>query len=202
MTDPAQIQKQTQQPISGIILAGGQAKRFGGADKGLLLLNEKPLAAHVATRLTPQVSRLIISANRNHNEYKALGYNVVADEHGPYLGPLAGIATALATITTELAMVVPCDTPFLPHNLCQRLYTALNETQTDIAIPHDGQQLQHMCVLIHKRVLNSLNQALSLGHLKVRTWMLQQQHCIVDFSDQGEAFTNINTRQELKNASK
>ncbi len=196
MTQPMAIPEQ----ISGIILAGGQGERFGGADKGLLLLNEKPLAGHVATRLTPQVSHLIISANRNHDQYRALGYNVVADEQGPYLGPLAGIAAALATITTELALVVPCDTPFLPHNLCQRLYTALKKNQTDIAIAHDGQQLQHMCVLIQRTLLSSLNQGLKVGHLKVHTWMVQQRHCIVDFSDQGDAFININNSQELTNA--
>lgn len=195
MTQPA-----PQQQISGIILAGGQGARFGGADKGLILLKGTPLVSHVAARLAPQVHHLIISANRNLDQYSELGYSVIKDEHGPYLGPLAGIAAALATITTELALVVPCDTPFLPRNLCQRLYTALQTERADIAIAHDGQQLQHMCVLMRRTLLDSLNHELALNHLKVHTWMRQQHHCVVEFADQAGAFININSSDELADA--
>jgi len=196
VTKPTQHQEQ----ISGIILAGGQGQRFGGADKGLLLLNGKTLVAHVAEVLSPQVSSVIISANRNLDQYQALVHNVVEDERGPWLGPLAGIAAALATVTTELALVVPCDTPFLPHDLCPRLYAALQKKQADIAIAHDGQRLQQMCALMHRTLLDSLNSELALGHLKVHTWMMQQHHCVVEFADQAAAFININNSDELKNA--
>ncbi len=186
--------------ISGVILAGGQGKRFGGADKGLQLLNGKPLAAHVAERLAPQVEQLIINANRNLDHYRTLGYSVIQDQRGPWLGPLAGIATALTAITTELALVVPCDTPFLPHDLGQRLYTALHQHQADIAIAHDGQRLQQMCVLLRRPLLDSLNTELSVGHLKVHTWMMQQHHCVVEFADQADAFLNINSSEDLAKA--
>lgn len=186
--------------ISGIILAGGQGQRFGGADKGLLLLGGKPLAVHVAERLTPQVDNLIISANRNLDRYQALGYRVITDERGPYLGPLAGIAAALAATATELALVVPCDTPFLPHDLCPRLHAALQQNRADIAIAHDGQRLQQMCVLLRRTLLDSLNGELAAGHLKVHTWMMQQRHCVVEFADQPGAFININSADDLTKA--
>jgi molybdopterin-guanine dinucleotide biosynthesis protein A len=189
-----------QKNISGIILAGGQGQRFDGADKGLLLLDGKPLVAHVANTLLPQVSTVTISANRNLDSYRALGYAVVEDLRGPFLGPLAGIAAALATITTELALVVPCDTPFLPHDLGQRLYAALQHHQADIAIAHDGQRLQPMCVLLRRKLLDSLNAELAVGHLKVQKWMLEQRHCIVDFSDEARCFMNINSADDLTKA--
>ncbi len=196
MTTTAQFPQQ----ISGIILAGGQGQRFGGADKGLLLLNGKPLVAHVAETISPQVSSVIISANRNLDQYRALGHSVIEDERGPWLGPLAGIAAALASATTELALVVPCDTPFLPDDLCPRLYAALQKDQADIAIAHDGQRLQQMCVLMHRTLLDALNSELARGHLKVHTWMVQQRHCVVEFADQADAFININNSDELEGA--
>lgn len=192
----------TQQQITGIMLAGGQGQRLGGADKGLLLLAGKPLATHVAAVITAQVSRVIISANRNLDQYSALGYTVIEDERGPFLGPLAGIAAALAAVTTELALVVPCDTPFLPQDLCSRLYTALQQQQAEIAIAHDGQQLQPLCVLLRRKLLDSLNTELAAGHLKVQRWMVGQRHCVVDFSDQANAFININSATELTEAEK
>lgn len=191
---------QPQHNITAIILAGGQGQRFGGADKGLLLLDGKPLAAHVAAVIAPQVSSVIISANRNLDQYRALGHTVIEDQRGPYLGPLAGIAAALTTVTTELALVVPCDTPFLPRDLCSRLYTALQQQQADIAIAHDGQQLQQLCVLLRRELLDSLNAGLASGHLKVQRWMLEQRHCVVEFSGQSGAFININNSDDLTKA--
>ena len=58
--------------ITGVVLAGGRATRMGGVDKGLQLLNGRPLWRHVADSLEPQVGRLVISANRNL-EYWQIG---------------------------------------------------------------------------------------------------------------------------------
>jgi molybdopterin-guanine dinucleotide biosynthesis protein A len=93
--------------------------------------------------------------------------------------------------------VAPCDTPFLPRDLCPRLYAALQHHQADIAITHDGQRLQPLCVLLRRNLLGSLNAELASGHLKVQRWMVEQHHCVVDFSDHAAAFININSAAEL-----
>ena len=51
--------------FSCIILAGGEGKRAGGSDKGLLLYKEKPLIEHVINTIKFQVDDIVISANRN-----------------------------------------------------------------------------------------------------------------------------------------
>ena len=56
--------------ITGLLLAGGRGRRMGGADKGLLLLDGKPLALHTLRRLRPQVATVLISANRNAAFYQ------------------------------------------------------------------------------------------------------------------------------------
>ena len=65
--------------VTGVILAGGQARRMGGEDKGLILFNHKPLIAHVITTLKPQVDTLIINANRNAEKYATYKYPVIND---------------------------------------------------------------------------------------------------------------------------
>ena len=57
--------------ISAVILAGGKARRMNGADKGLQLLQNKPLISHVIERLQPQVLiyrlMLIVTIRSMHN---------------------------------------------------------------------------------------------------------------------------------------
>src|SRR5581483_1360528 len=82
--------------VTGVVLAGGRGTRMGGADKGLVELHGRPLAAHALDRLRPQVDALLISANRNHDRYAALGAPVIADASSTFDGPLAGMLAALS----------------------------------------------------------------------------------------------------------
>ncbi|WP_087722598.1 molybdenum cofactor guanylyltransferase MobA [Pandoraea sp. PE-S2T-3] len=111
--------------ITGLILAGGRGQRMGGRDKGLQLFDGQPLAAHVLARLQPQVGTLLISANRNHAAYAALGADVVSDETQDFAGPLAGMLAGLRAAKTEYVLTAPCDSPLLPDDLAARLAAAL-----------------------------------------------------------------------------
>lgn len=119
--------------ITGLLLAGGEGRRMGGLDKGLQLLRGMPLAAHVMRRLTPQVGTLLISANRHLDQYEQLGCRVIADEMSGFHGPLAGIHAGLLHCDTPWMLTAPCDSPFLPHDLAQRLAEAIVESGADLA---------------------------------------------------------------------
>lgn len=188
------------QKISAVILAGGQGSRLGGVDKGLLELNNIPLIQHLIKRIQPQVSEIIISANRNLNEYKKFGLAVYEDDIKDYAGPLAGILKALQHCQSEWLLTVPADCPFVPQDLAEHLYKNIKGNK--IVIPHDGIHLQPTVALIHKSLASDLKMFLQQGERKARVWMQQQPHTIVDFSNQANAFININTEEELKNAEK
>lgn len=81
--------------ITAVILSGGQGTRLAGLDKGLVKLNKIPLVQHLINRIQPQVSEIIISANRNLNVYNDLGFSVYEDDISGFAGPLAGIVKAL-----------------------------------------------------------------------------------------------------------
>ena len=68
--------------VTGIVLAGGQGRRMGGVDKGLVALGGRPMIAHVLERLAPQVGPILINANQNHDRYAAFGVPVVPDAIG------------------------------------------------------------------------------------------------------------------------
>lgn len=188
------------QNITAVILAGGQSSRFGGVDKGLIQLQKIPLVQHVINRIQPQVSEIIISANRNLKVYTDLGFSVYEDEISDFAGPLAGILKALQQCKSEWLLTVPADSPFIPCDLVLRLSQNIQDNK--VVIPYDGKYLQPTFALIHKSLAASLEYFLQQGERKARVWMQQQAHTIVDFSDQADAFININTEDELKDAEK
>src|SRR5687767_10821159 len=107
--------------ITGVILAGGQGRRMGGADKGLVEFLGKPLISHVIQRLSPQVDEILISANREMETYAALGHPVMADALEGFAGPLAGLHMGMTEARHPYVLTVPCDTPLLPMSLVERL---------------------------------------------------------------------------------
>ncbi len=186
--------------ITGVILAGGLARRMGGKDKALLTLSNKYLIQHSLDILQAQVEKVLINANRNHSLYEDLGYTVISDEITGFAGPLAGMATALQSVSTSHILVIPCDSPFLPNDLVDRFIETLTSSDADICVAHDGERLQPVFALINKKTLPSLLKCLEEGQHKIDSWYNQQKMATVDFSDLPDTFININTPEDLNKA--
>jgi molybdenum cofactor guanylyltransferase len=184
--------------VTGVILAGGQARRMGGQDKGLIMLNDKPMIEIIINTFKPQTAKLIINANRNHDHYSQYGLEIVADELSGFCGPLAGMASALQTINTDYMVTAPCDSPFIPVDLVQRLADALENKSTEISVAHNGERIQPVFCMIKKTLLESLNDYLAAGERKIDRWFEQHNYAIADFSDKPETFENINTPEDIE----
>ena len=183
--------------VTGLILAGGLARRMGNVDKGLELFRGKRLVDHVYERLAPQVGGVIISANQNHDAYKTFGVRVVSDAIGNFAGPLAGLHAGLSVSRRPYLASVPCDSPFLPEDLVQRLMAQLEESGADLAVAKTGNQPYPVFCLVRRSVLEHLTNFLKGGGRKVDAWYASLHVVEVSFDDQVEAFCNINTREEL-----
>jgi molybdopterin-guanine dinucleotide biosynthesis protein A len=184
--------------ISAIILSGGRATRMSGVDKGLLLLQNKPLIAHVIERLARQVDEIFINANREIAAYEVFGLPVLQDENEEFIGPLAGFSLGLQHAKHEYVLIVPCDSPLLPLDLAERLLNGMTEARTDIAVASSDENVHPVFCLCKKSVLPSLTEYLAGGEHKVSTWQESQKYIEIDFSDNSEAFTNLNTFEDLK----
>ena len=187
--------------ISGLILAGGLSTRMGGRDKGLQLLEGRPMITHIIERLQPQVGHLLINANQNYEAYEVFGLPMIADVISNFVGPLAGMHAGLSHCTTPYLLSVPCDCPFLPTDLARRLSDALMSSGADIAyaITINQNQTEHHPVfcLLKRGVIVGLAEYLSEGGRKVLSWVSSQAHVQVIFDDHS-AFLNINTPDDLK----
>lgn len=183
--------------ITGLILAGGRATRMGGADKGLVAIGGKPMVQHVIDRLRPQVGGLIISANRNRDQYARLAARVVADEHGAHeahAGPLAGMLAGLRAATVGWVACVPCDAPRMPVDLVVRLAGGLDDASAAVARTVDG--VQPVFCLLSTRLAADLARKLRAGENKTEAWLRSVDAVVVDFEDPS-AFANVNSPEDL-----
>lgn len=182
--------------ITGLVLAGGLGRRMGGVDKGLQLLQGRPMVEHVIARLRPQVDAILINANQNLDRYAEFGCPLVPDEIGGFAGPLAGLHAGLKAANSPLVVTAPCDSPFLPTDLVARLAAARAAVDADLAVAKTGDQAHPVFALVATRVLPNLTAYLAGGDRKVDLWFAGIKTVEVPFEDEA-AFYNINTRAEL-----
>jgi molybdenum cofactor guanylyltransferase len=186
--------------ITGLVLAGGQGRRMGSVDKGLVLLQGEPMARHVIGRLAPQVDEILVNANRNIADYEALGHPVVRDRIDGFAGPLAGLHAGMTLAERPLLVTVPCDSPFLPFDLVVRLKRALDAAGADLAVARTHDQPHPVFALVRRSLLPHLTQFLGGGGRKIDAWYASLKAVEVPFDDEADAFRNINTADELKEA--
>ena len=155
------------------------------------------MVAHVIERLAPQVGEILINANRNVERYAALAYRVIPDAIEGYAGPLAGLERGLHAARGELVVTAPCDSPFLPLDLVERLHAALVRERADLAVARTGEQAHPVFCLCRRTLHGHLNDFLARGGRKIDAWYASLHVVEVAFDDQPEAFSNINTREEL-----
>ena len=154
--------------ITAVILAGGQGRRMGGQDKGLLEFDGRLMIEILIEQLQNQQLDILINANRNQATYRSYGYPVIGDDLKDYQGPLAGFASAMATVKTSYILPLPCDSPKLAGNFVDRFIETFNHEKSPVCVAHDGERLQPVYALIETRFLDKLKQCLDSGERKNR----------------------------------
>lgn len=182
--------------VIGVVLAGGRATRMGGKDKGLQELNGKPLWQHVAATLSNQVETIAISANRHIDIYRQSGNPVYQDNQEDYLGPLAGMLSVMQQSDGEWFLFCPCDTPFIPSGLAERLIHQREDAP--VVWVHDGERDHPTIALVNRKLIPELEAYLAAGERRVMVFMHQSGGHSVDFSDLKSAFINVNTTEDLQ----
>ncbi len=180
--------------ITAVILAGGQGRRMGGEDKGLIDFDGRAIIETLIDKLKQQQVDVVINANRNHDRYLAYGLPVISDELADFQGPLAGFATAMKQVNTDYILTLPCDGPFLADDFVDRFLEA--QSQALIYVAHDGERLQPVYALLKVELLGNLQKFLQTGDRKIDRWYAQHDFVTVDFSLQKNMFGNINRPED------
>ena len=184
----------------GIILAGGQATRMGGGDKGRLMLDDRSILDHVRDRLEPQVAGLALNANGDPARFADTGLAVLPDSIPDFAGPLAGVLAGLDWAKAQGASHVvsaAADTPFLPCDLVPQLQLAGGRMGLALAASPGGRQPTFG--LWPVALAEDLRSALQAGLRKVVLWTRKHSAGTAEFPDDA-AFFNVNTPEDLETA--
>lgn len=196
---------QASQTVTGVILAGGLARRMGGGDKCLLSLSGKTLLEHTIDRARPQLATLVLNVNGDARRFGLLDLPLVSDNFPNNMGPLAGIHAGLKwmrenTAHTWLASF-PCDTPFFPQNLVEKLFqqTKTGPSGVNLVVTRSGKQTQSVFALWHSSLFEKIAAQLTTGTVpRLQDWIQQQTLAYVEYpSGSDEPFFNINTLEDL-----
>ncbi|WP_417227603.1 molybdenum cofactor guanylyltransferase MobA [Amphritea sp.] len=189
-------------PVDVIVLAGGEGRRMGGQDKGLVAFRSQPMAGFAVQLVRPYARRLIISCNRHLPEYSDLADQVVMDELAGFQGPLAGILSGLRVCHTDQVLVLPCDTPLLQAALIERLLLAAQAKPDAITVLSEGDELHPLHAVIPRRLVADLSTWLEGGQRAVQRWMRCHPMQLIDIVDAADQLCNLNTEQALRVAEK
>jgi molybdopterin-guanine dinucleotide biosynthesis protein A len=187
----------SQTKVTGVILAGGLARRMNHQDKGLISLNGRPMVSYVVDAMAAVTDQLIINANRNIEQYQQFGWPVVTDQTDCFDGPLAGVLTAMLYAETGVLLVAPCDSPLIKAEHLHKLLSVRAEKDADVAVAFDGEQLHPVFLAVKINLKCSLKNYLASGQRKMETWLEQQKMAITDFSSEQGLFINVNSLAEL-----
>ncbi|WP_299969855.1 molybdenum cofactor guanylyltransferase MobA [uncultured Roseobacter sp.] len=196
------------QPL-GVILAGGQATRMGGGDKGLLRLGGQTLLARVVARLEPQVAGVALNANGDPARFAATGLPVLADRVAGFPGPLAGVLAGLdwaAEQGADTIVTAAADTPFFPQDLVPQLLLASEGMAAPLALaatpdPARGTARHPTFGLWPVALREDLRTALAGGLRKVVLWTDAHNARTATFPVVGfDPFFNVNTPGDLTRA--
>jgi molybdopterin-guanine dinucleotide biosynthesis protein A len=187
----------SQTKVTGVILAGGLARRMNNQDKGLINFKGRPMISYAIAAMMPVVDQLIINANRNRECYRQFGLPVMADQTDTFDGPLAGVLTAMIHADADVLLVMPCDSPLVKAEHLRKLLAARAEQDADVAVAFDGERLHPVFMAIRITLKSSLEAYLASGERKIGLWLEQLNRVKADFSDTPGIFANINTITEL-----
>ncbi len=198
-------------PVVGVLLAGGQARRMGGGDKCLLELAGKPLLAHVMDRLEPQTDKLVLNANGDPARFAKFGMPVIADPVEGFAGPLAGVLAGFTWVRenapeTRWIVTAATDTPFFPADLVARLQEATGGQYPAIALAMSGGRMHPVFGLWPTVLIDDLGEALTSGTRKVLDWTDRHTTVTAEFPDIQigdtalDPFFNANMPEDLAHA--
>lgn len=188
----------------GVILAGGQATRMGGGDKGLLPLGDSTILEQVINRLSPQVAGLALNANGDPARFSHTRLPVLSDSIPGFAGPLAGVLAGLDWAAGEGAdhiVTAAADTPFFPADLVPVLLDASETTGHPIALARTDNGRHPTFGLWPVALRDDLRTALNDGLRKVVLWTDKHGTAMADFPTGAfDPFFNVNTPEDLAKA--
>ena len=190
--------------LTALILSGGRGSRLGGRDKGLITYQNQLLVEKALEMIRPRCRQIIISANRNLEQFRQYGFPVVTDIEPGFRGPLMGIYSAMTYLlesgtvdaTNHGLLTLPCDMPNIPDQILDQLHDQSRD-QRHAIITKDARGEQYLLGTLPLHLRDNLKAYLNQGNNKVADWILSLNPQVIRAQPQTLCFHNINREEDL-----
>jgi molybdopterin-guanine dinucleotide biosynthesis protein A len=186
--------------ISGVILAGGANKRFGGITKASLNIDGEKIISRIINTISGLFGEIIIVTNTPEEFLDFIDCRIIGDQY-KNAGPLGGIHAALRYAAADAIFVFAGDMPFLDRKIIEEQIEEFNISQADILIPKAGKLIEPLHSIYKKTVLEDLERFLSEGGNRAVRDFISKKNTAYFYIEETEArlrsFTNINLPSDL-----
>ena len=192
--------------ILGVILAGGKSSRFG-SNKSLSNLKNFKLIEHVIQKLNKKFDEILIVSNDSKLIFENKKINIIKDCIEGYLGPLAGVLSAIKYANNskkyQWIMTFPCDTPFFDEIIIDKMIEKTTNSKEKIIFIKDKKQRHNIFGTWSTTLEKILEDDLANSYRKVDLWADKIGCSFIekDLKNENE-FLNINTKKDLLFAEK
>jgi len=190
--------------VAGVILTGGRSMRMEGVIKAHQMLGGQSLIQHVIDRMKPQVQRLVLSVEVVSTEFARYGLQQLADPEPGSNGPLGGLLSALSNLDRhqDWLLLAPCDAPFLPLDLGQKLKKRAVEMEAPGCIVRYQSEVQPTFSIWNRSLLPVLKSAVvEQGMGGFKQFLKVHDLTVLDWDESDiSPFFNINDPGDLAEA--
>lgn len=192
------MSRNTRLPACSILLlAGGRGQRMGGQDKGLVIWQGQPLIAHVYAQTRPLTDDLIISCNRNSEQYTPYADQLVHDDEGGFPGPLAGIRAGLKAARHPHLLVLPCDAPCIDAGLLDSMLATASQHPEAPLMVRQGNHWEPLLSVIPLALADAFEQAWQDGERSPGRIMRNLGAIALQCPEDDPRLANLNTPELL-----
>jgi molybdopterin-guanine dinucleotide biosynthesis protein A len=200
---PGTMIRQKTNNISGVVLAGGLNRRFGGKIKSNAVVGGEKIIERIIKTITPVFEEIIIVTNTPQEFAQFSGF-IITKDHFLKVGPLGGIHAAMKASSKESVFIFAGDMPFLDKELIINQIGFYNSSPSEALIPEINDKMEPLHGIYKNLLSDRLEEYLSsekdyairdfLEEVNVDYFRLRDSERTV------RAFTNINTLQEAEKA--
>ena len=190
---------------TGVILSGGLATRYDGAEKALLQVGGVRILDRIYDIYREMFEEIILVTN---SPKKFLEWDLlIVSDIFPIRSSLTGIHAGLFYMTNPFAFVSACDTPFLKKEMVETVIGKI-EAHIDIVIPETSAGFEPLCAVYSKRCLSAAQHHLEQEKLKVIKAFRKSriktisEKVLREIDPDLRSFFNINKPEDLKTAEK
>ena len=185
------------------LLAGGQARRMGGGDKGEIVIEGKTIISTLVSRFA-SFDYMFLNANGDLDRFQSYGLNTVPDKIPDYQGPLSGIYSAmchLAETKPDIKWLIslPTDAPLIPASLPEDLLLEAINANADVVSVQSHGRTHPVVAAWSMRLLEPLREALIEKKMRKIDLFTASYNCkYISYDEHPDPFLNLNRPEDLE----